>query len=186
MKTNKETLVQELIEITKINLNQVEKFRELSFDALNNKTDESSWSILECIEHLNLYGKYYLPEIENQMIATVYPSQPIFKSGVLGNYFSNLMLPKEKVKKMKTPKDKNPLGSQLGKEVIDTFIQQQQQTLKLLDQARGVDLSKTKTSISISKLIKLRLGDTFRFVINHNTRHLAQARRLLNENELST
>ncbi|RXM56703.1 hypothetical protein BOQ60_25350, partial [Chryseobacterium sp. CH1] len=31
-----------------------------------------------------------------------------------------------------------------------------------------IDLEKTKTSISISKLIKLKLGDTFRFVIYHN------------------
>jgi uncharacterized damage-inducible protein DinB len=45
----------------------------------------------------------------------------------------------------------------------------------LLQSAREVDLNRTKTAISITKLITLKLGDTFRFVITHNERHMAQA-----------
>jgi hypothetical protein len=48
----------------------------------------------------------------------------------------------------------------------------------LLDKAKNVSLGKTKTGISISKLIKLKLGDTFRFVIYHNIRHIEQAKRV--------
>ena len=40
---------------------------------------------------------------------------------------------------------------------------------------------KTKTAISISKLIKLRLGDTFRVLIYHNERHIKQAERAIKE-----
>jgi hypothetical protein len=51
--------------------------------------------------------------------------------------------------------------------------------LNLLEQGKKVDLTRTRTSISISSLIKLRLGDTLRVVIYHNQRHLAQVRRIL-------
>lgn len=40
------------------------------------------------------------------------------------------MLPKEKLNKMKTFKDKNPLNANLDKLIIDKFINQQ---IKLLD-----------------------------------------------------
>ena len=65
------------------------------------------------------------------------------------------MLPKEKLNKMKTFKDKNPIGSELDKKTIERFITQQEQILNLLDKSKEIDLNKTKTAISISKLIKL-------------------------------
>lgn len=105
-------------------------------------------------------------------------STPIFKSGILGNYFAKTMLPKEKLNKMKTFKDKNPINSTLDKKCIDRFILQQQKILELLDIARNKDLSKIKTSISISKWIKLKLGDTFRVIIYHNERHIVQSNKI--------
>jgi len=103
----------------------------------------------------------------------------IFKSGVIGNYFVNLIKPKEKLNKMKTLKVNNPVGSVLDKNVIDRFINQQIECLELIEKSKNINLTKTKTAISISKLIKLRLGDTFRFVTAHNERHLLQAENIL-------
>ena len=179
MTVESEVLIAGLIEDTKKNLNQIEKFNQLSLAELNLKKDKDSWSVLECVEHLNLYGDYYLPEIKKQIISSKNKQTTHFKSGILGNYFTNLMLPKSKLKKMKTLNDKNPIGSSLDKEVLGRFIQQQQTILELLAKARTVNLTRTKTAISISKLIKLRLGDTFRFVIAHNQRHLLQAHNVL-------
>ena len=87
----------------------------------------------------------------------------------------------QKLNKMKTFKEMNPIHSQLDLSVIDEFIDQQQQMLRLLERGKTTDLTRTKVSISISKWIKLRLGDTFRFVIYHNMRHIQQAKRVLEE-----
>ncbi|MGB3549023.1 MAG: hypothetical protein WBA17_18760 [Saprospiraceae bacterium] len=38
-------------------------------------------------------------------------------------------------------------------------------------------MNRTKTAVSITKLIRLRLGDTLRVVVYHNQRHVAQALR---------
>lgn len=167
-------LISDLASRTEKIIEKVELLKSETSTELNWKFDADSWSILECIEHLNLYGDFYLPEIESRIQSSKYKPDLYFKSGLLGNYFATSMLPKEKLNKMKTFKDKNPNGSKLERNVIDKFLKQQQKTLELLDFAKNVSLSKTKTAISISKLIKLRLGDTFRVVIYHNQRHLVQ------------
>ncbi|MEO8416582.1 MAG: hypothetical protein ABI472_23155 [Ginsengibacter sp.] len=79
---------------------------------------------------------------------------------------------------MKTFKDKNPLNAKLDKFVIDKFINQQIKLLDLLHQSRNISLNKTKIKISISSLVKLKLGDTFQFFINHIIRHLNQIDRI--------
>jgi hypothetical protein len=120
-----------------------------------------------------------LPEIERAIGSSTYPPEEVFKSGLLGDYFAKMMLPREKLNKMKTFKDKDPYGSDLDKATIEKFNKQQEQLLDLLSKAAGVSLTRTKTAISISKLIKLKLGDTFRVVIYHNQRHLVQAQKAL-------
>tara|TARA_B110000503_G_scaffold130446_1_gene203854 strand:+ start:104 stop:649 length:546 start_codon:yes stop_codon:yes gene_type:complete len=174
-----EKLIQDLIERTKENMNPAEKLSTLSIDKLNWKVEQNSWSILECLEHLNLYGDFYIPEIKSKIENSSTLPNRNFKPGMLGDYFAKGMLPKEKLNKMKTFKDKNPIGGALDKKVIQRFIAQQEQLLNLLDQTRKIDLNKTKTAISISKWIKLKLGDTFRVVIYHNDRHIAQANNVL-------
>jgi hypothetical protein len=174
MKTNSETLILELIETTRQNINFAETLKTKSDIQLNWKENRESWSILECLEHLNLYGDFYLPEIEKVIGNAKSKNETIFKSGILGNYFAESMLPKAKLNKMKTFKDKNPLNSHLDIRTIERFINQQIKILDLLDRARNISLNKEKTAISISKLIKLKIGDTFRFIINHNIRHIKQ------------
>ena len=75
---------------------------------------------------------------------------------------------------MKTFKNKNPFNANLDKMVIETFISQQIKLLDLLNQSKNISLNKTKIGISISSLIRLKLGDTFQFYINHMIRHMKQ------------
>jgi len=170
-----EKLINDLIQQTQSNLHKVEGFKQLNETILNHKTSPTSWSVLECVEHLNRYGDFYLPEIQRRINASTHPNTETFKSSWLGNYFAKSMLPKEKLNKMKTFKSMDPAGSDLNKNVLNRFIAQQNTLLDLLEAARKVSLTKTKTGISITPWLKLRLGDTFRVVIYHNLRHVLQA-----------
>lgn len=125
-----------------------------------------------------LIWRFYLPQIENKIKNSTTKTEFEFKSGILGNYFAKSMLPKEKLNKMKTFKDKNPLNANLDKTVIDQFIKQQIKLLDLINQSRNVSLNKVKIQTSISSLIKLKLGDTFQFFVNHIIRHLNQIERI--------
>lgn len=173
-----EKLIQTLIEQTNQIIEQVENLKNKDVFTLTWKLNPNSWCILECLEHLNLYGDFYLPQIEDKIKHTTTKSEVEFRSGILGNYFAKSMLPKEKLNKMKTFKDKNPLNAQLDKTVIDKFINQQIKLLELLNKSKNVSLNKVRIETSISSFIKLKLGDTFQFFINHIIRHLSQIERI--------
>lgn len=181
MKTTRENLLQDLKEQTERNTKKVLTFKELTSDKLNFKKSAESWSILECLEHLNRYGDFYLPEIEKVILTTAKASSAThFKGGVLGNYFANSMLPKNgKVNKMKTFKKMDPANSDLDITVLEKFLKQQERMLVLLDMAKDVDLVRTTTGITLTSWLRFRLGDTFRFTINHIERHVGQALRVL-------
>jgi len=48
-----------------------------------------------------------------------------------------------------------------------------------LNTAKKFDLNAVKVGISIAPIIKLKLGDVFRFMIAHQVRHILQAERAL-------
>jgi hypothetical protein len=167
-------LIQKQIEQTKEIINQVERLKHIDIQTLTWKENENSWSMLECLEHLNLYGDFYFPQIESKIKNSKTKNELVFKTGLLGNYFAKSMLPKEKLNKMKTFKDKNPIHSKLDTSVINKFLSQQFKLLDLLNLSQNVSLNKIKIETSISKMLKLKLGDTFQFIINHNIRHIKQ------------
>ncbi len=182
MKENSIKLIEDLKSRVKKAKLQAQSFENLSIEQLNWKGSKSSWSILECLEHLNMYGDFYLKEIEDKMLSSQHnESVEIFKSGLFGNYFANALAAKNGAvqNKMKSPKDKVPDLSKLDKKTVRRFIQQQDRMLSLLDQGKKVNLMKIKTGLSITTLIKTRLGDTFRFVIYHIERHMVQANNAL-------
>ncbi|WP_295126776.1 DinB family protein [uncultured Chitinophaga sp.] len=141
------------------------------------------WSIAQCLEHLNGYGRYYLPQLDAAIAGgalqkTIPPA--VFKSSWLGNYFTNMMKPQADgalKSKMQSPRDKVPQSKLNTSAVLDEFMDQQKQLTALLQRAEKVNIQKLPVPTSLSKWIKLSAGDTFRFLIAHEQRHLLQALR---------
>lgn len=179
MVSTSKQLLQDLLELTRENINTVESFKKQPISSLNWKQNSESWSVLECIEHLNRYGDFYIPEITQKIENAKHNNAEVFKSNWLGKYFSKAVAYKENLNKMKTFKSMNPVNSQLNIQTLEKFIVHQHEIIDLLNKAKHVNLDKTKTAISISKLIKLKLGDTFRVLIFHNKRHVKQAEKVL-------
>ena len=182
MQIENNKLIDDLLRRMETCKRRVKEFEILPINQLQFKNGER-WSALECLEHLNLYGDFYLVEIEKRIITN--PRKNIstkFKSGILGNYFATLMEVKDgKITKMKSPMDKNPSNSPLSITTISRFLKQQERLVSLLNQCRSIDLTKTRAAISLTNLIKLRLGDTLRFYCYHIERHVFQAERALEE-----
>lgn len=177
MKIESAKLIEELRKLTQEAKVHIAEFKNYSMEDLNYKSSETAWSILECCEHLCLYGKFYLPEIERQLMGKQADPKKYFKSGRIGNYFVN-MISASNSKKIKATKNMDVTGSELNLSTLNQFIKQLEWLESLLEKAEKVDLNKVKTSISLTKLIKLRLGDTLRFLVYHNERHILQAKRI--------
>lgn len=175
---NTQDLISQLLSKTQNHLELATLLLEMSFDNLNQKKGEN-WSVLECVEHLNLYFCYYLPLIERKCSLSHQIASENFKSGILGSYFVNAVKPANEVKKMKTAKKMNPAGCRLDKTVIENFIRNLHHFAQLIEKSKQKNLHKVKIPVSFAKFLTVNLGDAFRFIVNHNERHLQQAIRTL-------
>ncbi|MGN6419284.1 MAG: DinB family protein [Pseudobacter sp.] len=135
------------------------------------------WSVVQVIEHLNTYGRYYLPLIRKAIAESKHTYEPSYTPGWLGNYFVNSMLPAQNgtiKNKMKAFKNHIPSPDMDSHTVLSEFLKQEEELLQLLSKAKSVNLGKIRIPISIAAFIKLKLGDTFRFFIAHHQRHFVQ------------
>jgi len=64
MKIKSTELIEDLKETTNNLIETATAFQKLSIQDLNLRLTNESWSILECVEHINLYGEFYLKEFE--------------------------------------------------------------------------------------------------------------------------
>lgn len=174
-----EKLIQSLINQSKEITIRVETLKELDIQKLSWKRNAETWSILECLEHLNRYSDFYLPQIQFEIQHAVPGQAGKIKSGLLGGYFVKSMIPKEKLNKMKTMKPMNPLNSTLSLQVVEKFLENQKSKIELLEKSKNYNLNGIKILTSLSKFIKMNLGDTFQFLINHEIRHLKQIENIL-------
>lgn len=161
----------------------VEQWQMLPPQKMLQQPGEGKWSAAQCLAHLNSYGDYYLPAIQTAIENNIQRGKPseTFTSGWLGGYFTNLMLPKEdgSLTKMPAPKAYTHSNNINSDEVLATFIDQQEKLLQLLSDSSNVNIQKIRIPISMSPLIRLRLGDVFSFIVAHNYRHVLQAERAL-------
>ncbi len=179
MKIDSSQLLDELAHMVRSHLSYSHTLKEITEERLNQKLNAESWSALECIEHLNLVMKFYVPEIDRRIKSSNHQKFDTFKGTYLGNKFVKSMLPKDQMRKIKTFKRVNPIHSELKKsEVVYSFERYLKQLLELLEVARKTNLTKVKTSTLIS-VLKLRLGNTLQLVIYHNERHIVQAKKVL-------
>jgi hypothetical protein len=163
--------------------NAIETFQNLNETILLQTPEKGGWSIAQCFEHLNSYGRYYHPQIKIALDRNTGKSQSvIFKGSWLGTYFTKMMLPSNS-KKYKAFKDHVPALSLDAHAVLAEFIEQQETLLRYLKQAYNIDLDKARVPISIARWISLKLGDVFQFMIAHQDRHIQQAQRILAEVE---
>ena len=161
----------------------VEKWQVMPDEKFSLQPSPTDWSAKQCFAHLNSYGNYYIPAINNAIkLAKERGSKPApnFAPGWLGNYFTNMMKTKtdgHPQKKMKAFKKYVHPNTEEGFKVIAEFIDQQEKMLLLLEAAKEINLETTKVAISIVPFIHLRLGDVFMFITVHNDRHIKQAER---------
>lgn len=155
----------------------VSVLQNLSEDVLLKPSLTGGWSIAQCMEHLNSYGRFYLPRIRQGIENSKQPGM-LFISTWLGNYFTKMMDPTSG-KKYKAFKNHVPKVDLNAHAVISEFIKQEETLLQLLALSRNCDLNLIKIPLSITPFIKLRLGDVYGFMIAHTNRHMEQAKRNL-------
>jgi DinB superfamily len=192
MTPTSEFLLQNLYNRTEVILQKaIGEWQLLPAAALAAAPAPGKWSAAQCLQHLNFYGDHYLPAIEkaiNKARSRGDKPSATFTSGWLGAYFTRLMLPQQNgtlPSTMQAPKNAVPDPTPDPVQMLATFITQQEKMLQLLEAAKRVNLNTNRVPISLSAFIRLKMGDTFGFVIAHNERHVLQAERSLSARKLT-
>jgi hypothetical protein len=156
----------------------ITSFVPMDISLLNHKPAPDSWSILECLEHLNRYSRYYNPVLA-KVIADNSDGNYLHTISYswLGKKSLDVVRP-DNGKKNKTVHHMNPNNSQLGRQTIEEFLDHQTELLQLLNKAKGTNLNKKAVPIEFFKLLKLRIGETLEFMVLHQERHVQQATRV--------
>lgn len=137
------------------------------------------WSVLEVLDHLNFYNRWYLPRIDEaiQRHRLQELENGVFKSGWLGAYFTKMMKPSPDgiiATKMKAPKNAVPATVLNPDLVISQFSAHLSHLHYLLQNAVFADLNKGRVVTSLSSLVRINTGDCLAFLLAHMERHFCQ------------
>lgn len=175
-------LLEEVAGITERNLDLIKKkFSVYSENQLNWKPNPSTWSCMEIFAHVNGYAGFYHAAFHKKIDSTRFrlPSANFSSSPLGRSAWQSMKLGKEKniKRRFNAPKDYNPSVNPnlVTSQSMNDFVSQQKDLLNILEKSVAVNLRKVKVPISISKIVRLRLGDAFLFVAYHNERHMQQA-----------
>ena len=175
-------LLTEVATITERNIQLLKgKFSAYSSAQLSWKPNEGTWSLNEVFAHLNSYATYYHTAFIDRIEKTRFRTpRETFASSPLGrSAWQSMKLGKQNnvKRKFNAPKAYNPTvnPSMVNEQEVQYFLKAQYELLTVLEKSIAVSLRKVKVPISISKIIRLRLGDALLFVAYHNERHMQQA-----------
>lgn len=155
-------------------------FGHLTDEQLN-QTDGAHWSIAQNIEHLILINASYFPIID-QLNQKVYkrPFHGRFQFIVkfLGGFVKQSVEPSRQ-KKMKTFPVWEPKEATVLHDIVDEFTAHHQDLKRYVELAAPFIQNKTVIHSPASKVIVYELDTVFDIIIQHELRHIEQAKEQL-------
>jgi hypothetical protein len=149
----------------------------LTSDQLKQRVNPNSWSVAECIVHLNMTTKEYLPlldDVLNRAGAEGPAGSRKLKMDVMGRLLKWSLEPPPRLKTKTTnqfqPKDLEPIEA-----LLPTFVSLQDQLKSRIQTAGGLAIDKVKITSPFNDRLKYNLFSAFQILVAHERRHLWQA-----------
>ncbi len=150
----------------------------LTPEKLTQRPRSGSWSIAECIGHLNIISDDYHPliaaAIEKARRGNLVGKGP-FDPGFMGRFMFKSMEPPVKRKFKAVKGTANPKVIRDANELIAAFTARQKELQRLIEDAEGLDQQKIKIQSPYAWWLRLRLCAVFPFILAHERRHIWQA-----------
>lgn len=168
-------------ETEKVNAEARQLVSGLTEAQMNWKPAADKWSIAQCLEHLTVSSEKFGPYM-TQAIAQGREKRPAdgavaYRPTRLGGWLIKQLLPSA-TRKVPAPKIFRPVEGPAIEGALDRFLKQQQEFLRFVHQAKGIDYNKTRLRSPVTALMRYSLADAFVITVVHTERHLGQARRV--------
>ena len=155
----------------------------LSEEKWNRKPAADRWSAAECVEHLNLTSRAYVPLIrdalaEARLLRTPPPKR--YKRDGLGWFLALMIGPmrhigKFRLGKVKTTEDFVPHPKGGREEILSEFVQLQSELISLARAAEGLAIDRVKIVSPFGGKMKYNAYSALVIIPRHQHRHIQQA-----------
>lgn len=158
-----------------------ELFAKIPEQQLNFQSNTQTWSIAQNLEHLIVINESYYP-ILSALHRHEYRAPFQAKFEFLVNFFGNFVLKSvepNRRKKMKTFPIWEPKNSGVSHGIFERFIQHQEELKKRIEAAAPLISNEVVIHSPASKIIVYKLATAFDIIVTHESRHINQAKELL-------
>lgn len=147
------------------------------------KPGEKKWSAAECVEHLNITNRAYLPRIE-EALREVEAKKTVTSVPMVMNFNAKLLRwwlePPSRLKLPTSVAFQPPAVGSAG-EVLQAFQELNARIDEQLNRANGLALDKAMISSPFAETMKYNVYSAFVLIVAHNRRHLWQAANALGD-----
>jgi len=154
----------------------------LDNDRFNWSPGAGTWSIAQCIDHLNVTNRLYIPIFEEGVRkgrANGVLGEGPYSYSWLSRYMFRVMQPPVK-NRFRAPKQFHPAPQRTIEEVLPEWEATHTSLEKVVADSQGLDLQRIKVPSPVTSLLKFNLGMAFWIQTAHDRRHLWQAREVRN------
>lgn len=151
---------------------------------LNTPEAPGKWHMLQCIEHMSRATEVYVNNVQGKLQnETLPPANAEYKGHWKGRMFARMNAPKpgdEIPMKLKTFKSMEPPQELDSQTVLNRFYEVHEEMISVINKTRSVNIDKIKIATALGPMVKLRIGEAYRFLLAHTQRHMVQLRRIKN------
>jgi hypothetical protein len=141
--------------------------------------DPKRWNALECFEHLSRSYRDYLDALDHRIHRAkadqwfAKPDETI-KYNWVGREAIRWVTPGNN-KRFRTTKRYNPTKTGAAPTAVKSFIISAERLLRVIQQARQIDINRSRVRFAVLPLLKYRMGNLLEFMVLHARRHTEQA-----------
>ena len=162
------------------------KLRSLADKVSDSKWNQhpasQAWSAADCVEHLNMTSRAYVPlvrEAVNRARLMNAPPTDSYHMDFAGRVMTFMMRPLKhigrfKIGKVKTTGPFTPRGGQSREQLLSDFVRLQSELISLIRSADGLPIDQVKVQSPFGKM-RYNAYSALEIVAQHEHRHLQQA-----------
>jgi len=164
-------------------LDTVEReFRPLTDEQLHRKPASQPWSIVDCLQHLNLAERFYIRNLQHKVDALgliqTQPTDQTLKAGLAGRLLRKAVDPQGSLPLPPPPLTTPRTESLSAPDVVAQFVELQQLLKQLLDRATYLDWNGSQMPTLYGNWLKVNVGDALLMVVARTERYVNQAMRV--------
>lgn len=166
-------------ELTNIDADVRSSFGTMTAEQLNWKPAAESWSVAQCLEHLILSNKEMEPAVDAKIAGaknTFWENYSPF-TGFIGGFMIKSL--KNDSRKFKAPAKSIVPPSDVPADIVDQFSASQKEIIERMKSLAPLDWNQTVVTSPFMKIMTYTVKDGMDILIEHEKRHVRQAKRVV-------